>query len=173
MNLVKKTIGLWRGADGEEAEVDIDLGGGNWYRPDWRDVDALLEPRRRYRTAIVLNGGERVLLPTNETPRILMDRTGVFVVFDAQKAVSEGCLYFPEPNNAAVFNADGTLRLVLKNPWGEQGHFRAITNTTAKDNSPAIGVRACPKEWPACEWVYVVDGSTDDLSNQTPQWVRD
>jgi hypothetical protein len=173
MNLIKKTIGLWRGADGKEAEVDIDLGGGNWYQPDWTDVDMLLEPRTRHRTAIVLSNGERFLLPTNETPRILMDRTGVFVVFDVHKTVSEGCISFAEPNNAAIFNADGRVRFFLKNPWGEEGHFRAITNATSKDNSPAIGVRACPKDWPTCEWVYVINGSTDDLSKQTPQWMRD
>lgn len=170
---ILKTVGLWRGSDGKEAEVDIDLGGADWYRPDWTNVDLLLEPRTRYQTAIVLENGERVLLPTNETPRILPNRTGVLVIFEAKKAAPEKCLSLSEPDNAAIFSADGSLRFRLKNPAGKDGSFRAVVSLSLADGTPGLGVRACPKDWPVCENVYVVDGTTDDLSKQIPRWVRD
>ena len=171
---ILKTIGLWRGADGKEAEVDIDLGGADWYRPNWNYVDLLLEPRERYQTAIVLEGGERILLPIRETLRILPDRSGVFVVFEEEKTPRPSeYIWFSSPNNAAVFDVDGSLRFQLKNPVGSDGSFRAVVSLSMADGTRGLGVRVCPKDWPVCEDVYVVDGSTDDLSSQIPRWVRD
>lgn len=171
INLINKTIGIWRGFDGKFAEVE--MGGVVGYQPNWDHVDALAQPREKICTALELDTGARINLPTNEIAHILSDRTGVLVLFSSKRILSEECIAYPAPDNAAIFNADGSLRFRLKNPHGEQGHFRAVTNNTAKDGSPALGVRACPKDWPVCESVYLVDGSTDDLSQQIPKWVRD
>ncbi len=170
--LIRRVIGLWRGADGAMAEVVYD-GNGPFGPDSWLAVDALLAPKTHYQTVIELDIGERVLLSTNEIADILPDRTGVLVVFGLSKTPPLDMILFGPPHNAAIFNADGSLRFQLKNPWGEAGVFRAVVQNHRSDGSVELGVRACPKSYPVCETVYVVDGSTDNLGKQLPRWVRD
>ena len=170
--LVCKVSGIWRGDDGNMAEVGYGRTDGG-RRNHWDAVDALKEPRVKLRTVIELEDGLRVILPTNEIAYILPDKSGVLVLFDDDKSVQDGCISFSAPGNAAIFNSDGSLRFGLKNPEGKDAHFRAVVSLTLSDGSEGIGVRACPKVYPACEYVYVVDGRTDDLSKELPRWVRD
>ena len=76
-------------------------------------------------------------------------------------------------NNAAILNADGSLCFQLLNPHGADGSFRTVVQNTRPDGVVELGVRACPMSYPVCESVYVLDGSTPDISNQVPRWVRD
>jgi hypothetical protein len=120
-----------------------------------------------------LSDDTRTILSTTEIAHILPDRTGVLVLFDSNKPAPARSVHFVAPNNAAIFNADGSLRFQLKNPWGEEGTFRAVVQNHRSDGSVELGVRACPRSYPVCETVYMVDGTTDDLSKQLPRWVRD
>jgi hypothetical protein len=173
---VNIVIGLWQGDDGKLAEVIYDGDASHSGTERWRAVDALKSPCVRLRTSLGLNGGQRVILATDEIAHILPDRTGVLVLFDSRRGSPDVCqdrMHCSPPDNAAIFNADGSLRFQLKNPAGKHGIFRAVVSLTLVDGTRGLGVRACPADWPACEDVYVVDGRTDDLSKQTPRWVRD
>lgn len=172
-SLVSKVIGLWRGADGQVAEVVYEQGGELTGPSSRVSVHALKPPRVHFQTAIEHDDESRVLLPVDEIANILPDRTGVFVIFDRNRPSPEGLLYCPPPNNAAIFNADGSLRFQLQNPYGAVGSFRAALHNRPADGVVELGVRVCPSHYPACETVYLVDGSTPDLSKQLPRWVRD
>ena len=170
--LIKKIVGVWQGADGTLAEVVYDEGGG--HAPDnWQAVDALEAPCRKLRVVFELDDQVRIAAPFTEIANILPDRTGVLVVFDENPPTpGHGVEYFSVPDNAAVFNADGSLRFRLKNPCGETGGFWALERIRRSDREWLLGVRACPKNQPTCDHVYVVDGVTSDLSHQMPLWMR-
>lgn len=115
----------------------------------------------------------RVLLPTNEIAHILPDRSGVLVLFKADDAPRGELTHYAPPGNAAIFNADGSIRFQLQNPFGAVGSFRAALHNRLANGVVELGVRVCPSDYPACETVYTVDGSTPDLIKQLPRWVRD
>ena len=170
--LVSKVVGLWRGADGKTAEVAYE--GSDKSGPEnWATVYALIAPRINYQTAIELDEGVRILLPTNEIGHVLPDRSGVLVLFKADRAPQGNLMHHLPPNNAAIFNADGSLRFQLQNPFGASGSFRAALRNRRSDGVVELGVRVCPMSYPVCETVYVLDGSTPDISKQLPRWVRD
>ncbi|MCU4121198.1 hypothetical protein N8A90_19140, partial [Variovorax sp. N23] len=104
---------------------------------------------------------------------ILPDRSGVLVLFKADDAPQGELMHYAPPNNAAIFNADGSLRFQLPNPFGASGSFRAVLRNRRPDGAIELGVRVCPMSYPVCETVYVLDGSTPDISKQMPRWVRD
>ncbi|MGO4391882.1 hypothetical protein AB4Z46_11060 [Variovorax sp. M-6] len=169
--LVSKVIGRWLGANGCLAEVVYE--GSNVSGPErWAAVDSLPAPVVRLETQVELSDGSRRGLGVGGIAHLLPDHTGVLVVFVSAKPPA-GLIFFDAPNNAAIFNADGSLRFQLKNPWGEHGSFRAVVSNPLPNGSFELGVRACPRSYPVCEDVYIVDGSTDDLSKQIPRWVRD
>ena len=113
------------------------------------------------------------MLVLDDLPHLLPNRTGVLIVFASSTPLPHASVHFLPPHNAAVINADGSLRFQLKNPCGDEGSFRTVVSHRFPDGSFEVGVRACPRSYPACETVYIVDGTTDDLSKQTPRWVRD
>lgn len=41
---------------------------------------------------------------------ILPDKTGIIAFYDKEKGILNDCTYLPPPHNAAIYNADGTLR---------------------------------------------------------------
>lgn len=168
--LISKVIGVWRGANGALAEVVYDNGGG--HGGDWSAVDALEKPLKSIHVVCELDDRQRIVLPFDDIGGMLPNRTGILVVFEEHPQANQGSLYFPVPDNAAIFNADGTLRFRLKNPCGVSGSFRGLQKIHKADGSWQAGVRACPMDWPTCDNVYVVDGSTPDLSQQTPIWMR-
>lgn len=168
--LIKKITLTWDVGNGKQIEVTYDGEGKNVYENS-KILQSFSRPFKEIKKSIYLQSNEVIDFWIDGAPNILPDKSGFLVIFGGNMDSEFFCV--PPPNNAAIFNADGSLRFLLKNPHGEQGHFRAVTNTTAKDGSPALGVRACPKDWPVCESVYLVDGSTDDLSQQIPKWIRD
>ncbi len=65
---------------------------------------------------IVSEGGAEVQFSVAGTPYILPDRTGILVVFDKEPSkfsCSEAPWFYSFPNNAAIYNADGSLRFQL------------------------------------------------------------
>lgn len=171
---ISKIIGQWQGADGALAEV-VFSGEGRFGPESWAAVDELTKPLIKLDKILVLTDGSRIALPVSEIPELLPDHSGVLVVFNekAKGAASRNFMQIPPPNNAAIFNADGSLRFQLQNPWGDAGSFRAVLSNHRPDGAVELGVRACPRDWPVCESVYIVDGSTPEIGKQLPRWVRD
>ncbi|WGV98811.1 hypothetical protein QF117_02290 [Vibrio sp. YMD68] len=111
--------------------------------------------------------------PVNFTPslqqnlsiNVLEDRSGVLVIHDVNEEVTD-CPFLPPPNNAAVFNADGSLRFVLQNPLtsvpGELNFFRA--DSVKKENGEyGLGICIAVARGQGLECFHV-DGTTPDLT---------
>lgn len=168
--LIQRVVGIWQGVDGAIAEViDDDVVGHVGGR---QAIAELKRPLRKLQVICELDNGGRIAMPFTEIAAILPDRTGVLVVFPEDPQPDQSDVAFQVPDNAAIFNADGTLRFRMKNPCGKDGSFRICADIHKADGTRQLGVRACPTDWPTCDQVYVVDGSTPDLSQQTPIWMR-
>jgi hypothetical protein len=167
--LISKVIGVWRGADGTLGEVTYDSHDG--MGKGWEAVDVLIRPIREIQIVCVLEDGARVVFPFMDIAAILPDRTGVLVVFSGNYK-SE--MQFAEPDNAAIFNADGTLRFRLENPWREHhGVFRGVQHIDKIGGGRELGVRVCPGPGLPCDDVIVVDGRTPDLRKERCIWMRE
>ncbi len=65
-------------------------------------------------------------LRQRKSPISFQIEPGCLYFFDSNGLeVPAASMHFPPPDNAAIFNADGSLRFQLKNPWGKEGIFRA------------------------------------------------
>ncbi|CDN89978.1 MULTISPECIES: hypothetical protein [Hydrogenophaga] len=107
---VSKTLLVKQGADGERAQVVID-GSNEAGELRWAAVKALKPPKKEVETALIRDDGTYVPLPFCELAWLLPDRTGVLVIFrPGSYTHPNGSDVFPRPNNAAIFNADGSLR---------------------------------------------------------------
>jgi hypothetical protein len=104
---------------------------------EWKKTEALQEPLSKLANVLVLNDGNRVSLDTCASPRILPDRSGVLVVSDAMHT-KYGLRHFEAPNNAAIYNADGTFRFQLISP--EQGPGWHIESTSWNQMNGQYGV---------------------------------
>ena len=67
---------------------------------------------------VLLDNDKEILIPVSNIVEILPDRTGFVVIYDNKpNKFSEATSYpwfFEYPNNAAVYNADGSLRFQIK-----------------------------------------------------------
>jgi hypothetical protein len=107
---VFKTGLVKRGANGDEAIVFTD-GDTRDGEIRWADVKALPSPKIGLGSEIWLESGEQIRLPFTQLLWILPDRTGVIAIFRAGQYLNpQGEDFFPAPCNAAIFNADGSLR---------------------------------------------------------------
>ncbi|MEZ8824086.1 hypothetical protein AB6E04_06970 [Vibrio amylolyticus] len=98
--------------------------------------------------------------------KLLDDKSGVLVIHDVNDDVTD-CSFLPPPNNAAVFNADGSLRFILQNPLtdvsGELNFFRA--DSVKKENGEyGLGICIAVARGQGIE-SFLVDGTTPDLKN--------
>ena len=109
-SLISKVGLVKRAWDGQEATVFTD-GDNRDGVERWAAVQALPEPRVEVATELCLENLQRVRLPFTELAWVLPDRTGVVVIFKKGSYVNaDGSDVFPMPNNAAIYNADGSLR---------------------------------------------------------------
>lgn len=184
--LIAQTGLLWRSSvTGSEAEVIVDGATCNAIEA-WEAVDKLLSPVGKINAFLILEDGSRVILPfvglTYRTP----DRTGVIALFEpGQYLKSDGSDHFPYPNNAAIFNADGTLRFQLHNPQGAGSYIGSLHTRTILRPTNQYGATAGPdyaepiKQFGVLiggighppEWFYAFDGIDPELKS-TGQWVR-
>lgn len=103
-----------RGSDGKEATVFTD-GDSRDGADRWAEVLALPEPRAEVGVLLQLEDLQQVRLPFSELAWILPDKTGVLVIFRSRSYTRpDGQDVFPAPNNAAIYNADGSLRCQVK-----------------------------------------------------------
>lgn len=99
-----------RGSDGTEATVFTD-GDSRDGADRWAEVLALREPRVEVGVLLQLEDLHQVLLPFSELAWLLPDKTGVLAIFRSGSYTHpDGNDVFPAPNNAAIYNADGSLR---------------------------------------------------------------
>ena len=192
--LVSKTGWVFRGANGVEAIVFTD---GDDRDGDtlWFNVRALPKPKVTLGAQMWLDDGEMIRLPFKSQASILPDRTGVLVWFESGEYVNpDGTEVFPKPNNAAIYNADGSLRFQLRLPQGDYPtgriggiHSGSVPSDDAirsfltrygipLDNMPEsfddmLGVVVATHHDSYPEWVYLVDPSSPELI-PTGQWVR-
>jgi hypothetical protein len=111
---IRQTVLIWRAADGEQFPYIVDRGGladdGNGER-----FRALRRPVTPVNSQLLLDDGCVIVLPFTELAWTIPDRTGVFVIFrPGSYTHPDGSDVFPEPNNAAIFNADGGLRCQVR-----------------------------------------------------------
>ncbi|MES2918180.1 MAG: hypothetical protein V4729_06125 [Pseudomonadota bacterium] len=112
-DLINEVVSVWEAGDGMIAKVVIDGGGADAIEA-FKALDSMRQPVRNIETSLILKNGERVLLPFIGSAYMTPDRTGVVSIFSPGQYVNDKeDDYFKKPNNAAVFNADGTLRFQL------------------------------------------------------------
>lgn len=122
---------------------------------------------------IVSEGGAAVQVSVAGTPCILPDRTGVLVVFDKEPSTfscPEAPWFFDFPNNAAIYNADGSLRFQLRNPQGEGSYIGAVHSGAMPNHPDALGVLVGTVGHDP-EWLYLVDCNSPKLIC-TGKWIR-
>ena len=165
---------LWEDAQGQRVRQVID--GSNEDSISRRRVlDPLVRPLRIVETYVELEDGTKVSFKFDEIARIIPDRTGVLVIFEPGSYTHpDGTDVFPAPNNAAIYNADGSLRFQLRIPLGHivdriaAIHGGAIVSPKFKD---MMGVLIATDKRGPPEYVYVIDPSQPELIS-TGQWVR-
>ncbi len=146
-------------------------------------LQALPKPTRTLRTELELDDGHEIHLPFKEFAHILPDRTGVLVIFQPGRYTHpDGSDVFPCPNNAAIYNADGSLRCQVHFASGparsaqyiiDRPFTRTITHKTlpigrvGEPIAPPIvqfGVLVGTKQHPP-ESFYVLNTETGELTN--------
>ncbi|WP_152618078.1 hypothetical protein [Pseudomonas fluorescens] len=124
-------------------------------------------------TFIVVEDGEEVPFLAAGIPYILPDRTGVLVVFEQKTnkfKCSKAPWFFGYPNNAAIYNADGSLRYQLRNSYGEGSYVGAIHSGAMPDHPETLGVLIGTVGHEP-EWLYLVDPAGPALI-PTGKWIR-
>ena len=122
---------------------------------------------------LVLNNGVEISIPIHGALNLLPDRTGVLVIFDKEPSkfsCPEAPWFFGFPNNAAIYNADGSLRFQLHNPEGEGSYIGAIHSGAMPNHPDALGVLVGTVGHDP-EWLYLVDFNSPKLIC-TGKWVR-
>ncbi|VVM41358.1 hypothetical protein [Pseudomonas fluorescens] len=125
------------------------------------------------RKALLLDSGVEVDVPINDPLNILPDRTGVLVVFGQTPSKFGGHKapwFFGFPNNAAIYNADGSLRFQLDTHAGQGSYIGAIHGRVISDNPETLGVLVGTVGHDP-EWLYLVDPSSPKLI-PTGKWIR-
>lgn len=118
------------------AEITIDSVNPRDSIQEWKKIENFQRPVTRLANILVLDDGTRVSMDTCASPSILRDRSGVIVISD-ESDNSQWLRHFDAPNNAAIYNADGTLRFQLISP--EQGGNWYIEYTAENPRDGQLG----------------------------------
>lgn len=125
------------------------------------------------RQFLVLEGGVEVDIPMLEALNILPDRTGFLVVFEKEPlrfSIPEVPWFFSYPDNAAVYNFNGSLRFQLHNTYGQGGYIGALHSGSMPDHPDKLGVLIGTVGHEP-EWLYLVDPNSPQLIS-TGKWIR-
>ncbi|MDM7943960.1 MAG: hypothetical protein QUV35_15155 [Hydrogenophaga sp.] len=179
---VLQTYVLWKGVDGELFRYIFDSGvlsdEGNS-----EGLRALKDPARPLSCQWLTDKAGYVCMPFKDSARILPDRTGVLVIFKPGSYTHpDGNDIFPCPNNAAIYNADGSLRCQVRFASGPERNAdcvigRTFTRTITHQTLP-IGRRGDPIDPPIVQFgvlvgtrehppesFYVLNTETGELTN--------
>jgi hypothetical protein len=99
---------------------------------EWKKAEDFQHPLFRLNNVLLLEDGTRVQLDTCARPTILRDRSGVMVISNESDA-KHGLRHFEAPNNAAIYNADGTLRFQLISPEQGKNWYIEYTGENPRD----------------------------------------
>ncbi|HSX93411.1 MAG TPA: hypothetical protein VLG41_10850 [Hydrogenophaga sp.] len=179
---ISKTLLVKQGAGGERAQVVVD-GSNEDGELRWAAVKALKPPKKEIEAALILDDGTYVSFPFCELAWILPDRTGVLVIFKPGSYTHpDGSDIFPCPNNAAIYNADGSIRCQVHFAQGSERSAsyvidlpftRTITHKTMPIGRPGeaidppivqFGVLVGTKEHPP-ESFFVLNTETGELTD--------
>ena len=128
---------------------------------------------KRLKRFLVLDNDTRIFIPVKEIPHILPDRTGVLVIFEEKPSklnCSEEACFFECPNNAAIYNADGSLRFQLQSPYGIGSYIGAVHHTVLQDYPDSLGVLVGSIGHQP-EWLCSIDSNSPKLI-PTGKWIR-
>jgi len=166
--LIAQTGTLWQGANGKSATWITDGSPVNAIEAS-ADLKKLQPPKREIESFLILEDGTRVALPFCGLTYRLPDRTGVVAIFEpGQYLKPDGTDYFPYPNNAAIFNADGSLRFQLvQEDWYRIGAIHSGSMPAKFDGKMGLLIAATPQDYP--ELVYAVDPESPKLISTLQQ----
>lgn len=169
---IAQVVLMKAGADGSLARWVID-GGNEPSDVRARVLEGLRRPTRTVRTELDLDDGQVVRLPFKDFAYLLPDRSGVLAIFmHGSYTHPDGSDVFPYPNNAAIFNADGSLRFQLKVVDPRVHHIDCLHGGTLPEKFEGmLGVLVAYSENDTPAWAYAVNSEHPDLIDAM-QWVR-
>ncbi|HEX4552165.1 hypothetical protein [Pseudomonas sp.] len=173
--LINKVVTVVELDDGVVFERFVSWDGGCTSFEDVRKYILYSEKRSviKRRQFLVLEGGVEVDIPILEVLNILPDRTGFLVVFEKEPSrfsVPVAPWFFSYPDNAAVYNSDGSLRFQLHNIYGQDGYIGAMHSGAIPDHPDKFGVLVGTVGHEP-EWLYLVDPNSPELIF-TGKWIR-
>jgi hypothetical protein len=179
---IQQTFLLWRAADDVQFQYIVDRGGRS-DEGNSEKLRSLKKPVTPVSTQLLLEDDRLITLPFNDFAWILPDRTGVLVIFKPGSYTRpDGSDVFPCPNNAAIYNADGSLRCQVRFASSLAGRAdyiidRTFTRTITHQTLPIgrvgepidppivqFGVLVGTKEHPP-ESFYVLNTQTGELTD--------
>ncbi|MDM7943957.1 MAG: hypothetical protein QUV35_15140 [Hydrogenophaga sp.] len=179
---IRQTFLLWHAADGEQLQYIVDRGGRS-DEGNCEKLHSLKKPATPVSTQLLLEDDRLITLPFNDFAWILPNRTGVLVIFKPGSYTHpDGNDIFPCPNNAAIYNADGSLRCQVRFASGPERSApyvidRTFTRTITHQTLP-IGRRGDPIDPPIVQFgvlvgtrehppesFYVLNTETGELTN--------
>lgn len=154
----------------------------NWVTDGPDDTVSLIDatplslqlPTKTIAQKLFFDNRAEVVLPFFDFAWILPDRTGVLVLFKESSYTNpDGSDIFPKPNNAAIYNADGSLRFQLKLPAGTAADRIGGVHSGSMPEKfkDMMGVVIATHQEGYPEWVYAIDPSQPELID-VRQWVR-
>lgn len=169
---ISQVVNVWRDTGGSTAEVIWD--GSNLSSTEkWKCVKELDEPKKQISSYLLLEDGTRSYLPfIDGSAYLLPDRTGVVAIFEPGGYTKpDGTDHFPAPNNAAIFNADGSLRFQLRTDSVVHRIAAVHSGSMPPRFANFMGVLIASHENSPPEWVYAIDPDNPQLI-PTYQWIR-
>lgn len=95
---------------------------------------------------VTLSGAQHQVRGAAIDAKILADKSGVLVVYPKEPSHIDREFYLPPPHNAAIFNADASLRHTLLNPNEQPGWY---IHSAHREKMNEIGVTVTnDQEWP-------------------------
>ncbi|WP_148661405.1 hypothetical protein [Roseateles chitosanitabidus] len=157
---------VWLGSDGQRLVIPVEGTGVAAEDALARraQVLALAEPRKILGCVLTLDDGTEVSIDAPMLPALLPDRSGILGIFPPSWYINEaGDDVFGFPNNAAVFNVDGTLRFQVNVGKELIHHIALVYGVLDGKFSGMLGLHVafgadCPPEQ-----IYALDSAVPGL----------
>jgi hypothetical protein len=119
----------------EYPELDFDTSKAKLIHSKFAEVEKIEKK-------IIYEDGSEFILPISEIMEVLPDRSGFMVIYGKTPSrfskEKNDPWFFDRPNNAAIYNANGSLRCQIKNPW-KDGYIFSFEQPSMKyPNLPSV-----------------------------------